>query len=84
MLGSKKETGAILKRSILIGIVNQKQNEVKIKEFLDELAFLAETAGSTPVKRFTQQLSRPDSGTFIGKGKVDEIKLFIDALVLTE
>jgi GTP-binding protein HflX len=79
MLGSKKETGAILKRSILIGIVNQKQNEVKIKEFLDELAFLAETAGSTPVKRFTQQLSRPDSGTFIGKGKVDEIKLFIDA-----
>src|ERR1035437_3036473 len=79
MLGSKKETGKILKRSILIGIVNQKQNEVKIKEFLDELAFLAETAGSTPIKRFTQQLSRPDSGTFIGKGKVDEIKLFIDA-----
>ena len=79
MLGSKKETGAILKRSILIGIINQKQNEVKIKEFLDELAFLAETAGSTPIKRFTQQLSRPDSGTFIGKGKVDEIKLFVDA-----
>jgi len=79
MLGSKKETGKILKRSILIGIINQKQNEVKIKEFLDELAFLAETAGSTPIKRFTQQLSRPDSGTFIGKGKVDEIKLFVDA-----
>ncbi|MBI4944892.1 MAG: GTPase HflX [Bacteroidetes bacterium] len=79
MLGSKKEKGKILKRSILIGIINQKQNEVKIKEFLDELAFLAETAGSTPVKRFTQQLSRPDSGTFIGKGKVDEVKLFVDA-----
>jgi GTP-binding protein HflX len=79
MLGSKKEAGKILKRSILIGIINQRQNEVKVKEFMDELAFLAETAGSTPVKRFTQQLSRPDSGTFIGKGKVEEVKMFVDA-----
>lgn len=79
MLGSKKEAGKILKRSILVGIINQKQNEIKVKEFMDELAFLAETAGSTPVKRFTQQLSRPDSGTFIGKGKVEEVKLFVDA-----
>lgn len=79
MLGSKKEAGKILKRSVLVGIINQKQNEVKVKEFMDELAFLAETAGSTPIKRFTQQLSRPDSGTFIGKGKVEEVKLFVDA-----
>ncbi len=79
MLGSKKEAGKILKRSILVGIINQKQNEVKVKEFMDELAFLAETAGSTPIKRFTQQLSRPDSGTFIGKGKAEEIKLYVDA-----
>lgn len=80
MLDSKKkDTGKILKRSILVGIINQKQNEVKVKEFMDELAFLAETAGSTPIKRFTQQLSRPDSGTFIGKGKVEELKLFVDA-----
>lgn len=78
MLGSKKEAGKILKRSILVGIINQKQNEIKVKEFMDELAFLAETAGSTPIKRFTQQLSRPDSGTFIGKGKAEEIKLYVD------
>jgi GTPase len=68
-----------MKRAILVGIINQKQNEIKIKEFLDELSFLAETAGASPIKRFTQQLSRPDSGTFIGKGKADEIKLFVDA-----
>ncbi len=79
MLASKKEAGKILKRSILVGIINQKQNEIKVKEFMDELAFLAETAGSTPIKRFTQQLSRPDSGTFIGKGKAEEIKLYVDA-----
>ena len=65
-------------RAILVGIINQKQDEVKIKEFMDELAFLAETAGVSPIKRFTQQLSRPDSGTFIGKGKAEEIKLFVD------
>jgi GTPase len=68
-----------MKRAILVGIINQKQNEVKIKEFLDELSFLAKTAGASPIKRFTQQLSRPDSGTFIGKGKADEIKLFVGA-----
>jgi GTPase len=68
-----------MKRAILIGIVNQKQNESMIREFLDELSFLAETAGASPVKRFTQQLSRPDSGTFIGKGKAEEINLFVTA-----
>lgn len=77
MIEGRKQSA--MKRAILIGIINQKQNEVQIKEFLDELAFLAETAGSTPVKRFTQNLSRPDSGTFIGKGKAEEIKLFVEA-----
>lgn len=79
MLGSKKVSGKIARRSILVGIINQRQNEVKVQEFMDELAFLAETAGSTPIKRFTQQLSRPDSGTFLGKGKVEEVKQFVDA-----
>lgn len=72
-------SGEKMKRAILIGIVNQKQDEIKIKEFLDELSFLAETAGATPIKRFTQQLSKPDSGTFIGKGKAEEIKFFVNA-----
>lgn len=65
------------KRAILIGIINYNQDEVKITEFLDELSFLTETAGMIPVKRFTQHLSKPDSHTFIGKGKAEEIKLFI-------
>lgn len=77
MIQGRKEEK--MKRAILVGIINQRQDETKIKEFLDELSFLAETAGATPLKRFTQHLSRPDSGTFIGKGKAEEIKKFIDA-----
>ncbi|MEK6614890.1 MAG: GTPase HflX, partial [Bacteroidota bacterium] len=65
------------KRAILIGIINRQQNDAKIKEFMDELSFLAETAGATPVKRFTQQLAKPDSSTFLGKGKAEEIKLYV-------
>jgi GTP-binding protein HflX len=72
------DTGKNKKRAILIGIINRMQDETKIKEFLDELSFLAETAGLLPVKRFTQQLGKPDSSTFIGKGKAEEIKLFIE------
>ncbi|HEY4797891.1 MAG TPA: GTPase HflX [Bacteroidia bacterium] len=66
-----------IKRAILIGIINKQQDEIKITEFLDELAFLAETAGMLPVKRFTQQLARTDTHTFIGKGKAEEIKQFV-------
>lgn len=64
-------------RAVLIGIINRSQNEATIKEYLDELSFLAETAHLTPVKRFTQNLSRPDAQTFIGKGKAEEIKDFV-------
>ena len=66
------------KRAILIGLINRQQDEVKIKEFLDELSFLAETAGLMPIKRFTQQLAKPDKHSFVGKGKAEEIKLYID------
>ncbi|MBI3501761.1 MAG: GTPase HflX [Bacteroidetes bacterium] len=65
------------RRAILIGIINRQQNEATISEYLDELTFLSETAGMFPVKRFTQQLAKPDSHTFIGKGKAEEIKLFV-------
>jgi GTPase len=62
---------------ILVGLVNQKQTEEKITEYLDELEFLAETAGIRTVKRFTQKLERPDSKVFIGTGKLQEIKAYI-------
>ncbi len=64
-------------RAVLVGLVHKQQNEQQLTEYLDELAFLADTAGVETVKRFTQKLSHPDSKTFIGKGKVEEIKSFI-------
>lgn len=65
-------------RAVLVGIVHKEQTESQVQEYLDELAFLAETAGAIAVKRFVQKLPHPDSRTFIGKGKLDEIKNYID------
>lgn len=64
-------------RAILVGLVHKDQTEQQLQEYLDELAFLAETAGAVAVKRFTQKLPHPDSRTFIGKGKLEEIKNYI-------
>jgi GTPase len=64
-------------RAILVGLVQKDQTEEQLHEYLDELAFLAETAGARAVKRFTQKLPHPDSRTFIGKGKLEEIKHYI-------
>ena len=63
--------------AILIGLVTKDQIEQQVNEYLDELAFLAETAGASTVKRFTQKLPHPDSKTFVGKGKLEQIKQFI-------
>ena len=65
------------RKAVLIGIINRLQNEDKVHEYMDELTFLADTAGMRPMKRFTQQLAKPDSSTFIGKGKAEEIKDFL-------
>lgn len=65
-------------RAVLVGLVNKEQTEQQVQEYLDELAFLAETAGAIAVKRFTQKLSHPDSRTFIGKGKLEEIRKYIE------
>ena len=62
---------------VLVGLITPTQNERQVKEYLDELAFLAETAGIVPVKRFTQQLDMPHSVTFVGSGKLQEIKAYI-------
>src|SRR5205823_1332315 len=64
-------------RAILVGVVHKDQSEHQVKEYLDELAFLAETAGAIAVKRFTQKLPHTDSRTFVGKGKLEEIKKYI-------
>ena len=59
--------------AILVGIVNDDQNEQKVKEYLDELAFLAATAGAVPFKQFVQRLDNPNPKTFVGAGKLVEI-----------
>jgi GTPase len=64
-------------RAVLVGLVHKDQTEPQVQEYLDELSFLAETAGATAVKRFTQKLAHPDSKTFVGKGKLEEIKNYI-------
>lgn len=65
-------------RAVLVGlIIKGEQEEEQLKEYLDELAFLAKTAGAVTIKRFTQKVSHPDSRTFVGKGKLNEIKVFI-------
>src|SRR5437762_1870139 len=65
-------------KAVLVGLVHKGQTEPQVQEYLDELAFLAETAGAITVKRFTQKLPHADSRTFIGKGKLEEIKKYIE------
>ncbi|HNP01086.1 MAG TPA: GTPase HflX, partial [Ferruginibacter sp.] len=63
--------------AILVGVIYKEQTEDMVNEYLDELTFLAETAGAKAVKRFTQKLPHPDSKIFVGKGKLEEIRQFI-------
>ena len=73
IVGEQEET------SILVGIITPQQNERKTTEYLDELEFLAETAGARTVKRFTQRLNGPSSVTYLGIGKLQEIRAWIEA-----
>lgn len=63
--------------AVLVGLITQRQDEAKTKEYLDELEFLADTAGAVTVKRFTQKVNGPSQTTYVGKGKLDEIKQYI-------
>jgi GTPase len=65
-------------KAILVGIIYPGQDEAEIKDYLDELAFLTETAGAEPVKRFIQKLDAPNPKTFVGSGKMAEISTFIE------
>jgi GTP-binding protein HflX len=75
---NKRNTIQKEEKAVLVGLVHKDQTETQVQEYLDELAFLAETAGAIAIKRFTQKLQHPDSKTFIGKGKLQEIKRYMD------
>ncbi len=71
-------TAKVIETTVLVGLINQKQSLEKAEEYLNELAFLAETAGIKTLKKFTQRLERPDVRTFVGKGKLEEIAAYVD------
>ena len=66
-------------RAVLIGLITPEQPEQKAREYIDELAFLADTAGATAVKTFFQRMDRPNSTSYVGKGKLEEIKAYVEA-----
>ncbi|SNR13928.1 GTPase HflX [Tenacibaculum jejuense] len=70
---------AISEKVVLIGVITQHQDEDKANEYLDELEFLTHTAGGVPVKRFLQKLDKPNPKTFLGSGKLDDVKAFIES-----
>ncbi len=65
-------------QTLLVGIVRRDQTEQQVEEYLDELEFLAMTAGAITKRRFLQKMAKPDSKTFVGKGKLEEIKLYLE------
>ncbi|MFD0834533.1 GTPase HflX [Mariniflexile aquimaris] len=67
-----------LEKAVLIGVITKDQNEIKSEEYLDELEFLTYTAGGEVVKRFTQKMERPDPKTFLGSGKIDDVRKYIE------
>ena len=66
-------------KAVMVGIITPGQSEEAVTEFLDELAFLAMTAGAVTLKRFTQRMQSPDSRTFVGSGKLEEIRQYVEA-----
>ncbi len=65
--------------AVLIGLISKEQSEEQTNEYLDELEFLALTDGVTTLKRFVQRLPHPDVKSYVGKGKLEEIKAFVEA-----
>jgi len=78
-VGGKLQKGLLPKEeyAVLVGVIHKGQREEQLQEYLDELAFLATTAGATCLKQFTQRMDHPDSRTFIGKGKLEELEAFV-------
>jgi GTP-binding protein HflX len=78
-MAQNTETAVRKEKVVLVGLITGKTNEARMEEYLDELEFLVETAGGIPMKRFTQKLDRPDTRTFVGSGKLDEIRQYVVA-----
>lgn len=78
MIDEKTITEDIGERAVLVGLITPTQNEAKANEYLAELAFLAETAGAKSKKRFLQRVDNPNPRTFVGKGKLEEIRQYIE------
>lgn len=72
-----EQTENYSERAILVGLITPEQDERKANEYLDELEFLSDTAGAVTVKKFLQRLDYPNSKTFVGSGKLEEIKVFV-------
>ncbi|OYU56520.1 MAG: GTPase HflX [Chitinophagaceae bacterium BSSC1] len=79
----KKQGLKVEQNAVLVGLIQKEHTQEQVTEYLDELQFLAETAGATTVKRFTQRLPHPDSRTFVGKGKLEEIKDYLNGRNIT-
>ncbi len=73
------DTGIKPERAVLVGVVTPGQTEMQTREYLEELQFLVETAGGETVKTFTQRMQRPDRATFVGTGKLEDIKAYVKA-----
>lgn len=71
------ETAPITEKAVLVGLIGSSQDEKQAKEYLDELEFLADTAGAVVLKKFTQRLAVPNTATFVGSGKLEEIGNYI-------
>jgi len=77
-MNNTAENATTAERAVLVGLITPRCDESKVNEYLDELAFLADTAGAVTVKRFMQRLDYPNPRTFVGKGKLDELRLFVE------
>jgi GTPase len=80
---NKKNIAVNEYNAVLVGVIQNEHTEVQVNEYLDELQFLAETAGVKTIKRFTQKLKHPDARSFVGKGKLEEIRKYILAKSIT-
>lgn len=80
LLDDKKQTISMVveERAVLVGLITPQQNESRAKEYLDELEFLADTAGAVTVKKFVQKCQAPNSTSFVGKGKLEEIVAYVE------
>ena len=73
------DTAVKQERAVLVGVIKPHQTDEQTKEYLEELQFLVDTAGAETVKTFTQKLQKPDRATFVGSGRLEDIKAFVDA-----